>query len=80
MFEFEKYKYGELHDQEWVKNIVKTFHVKLNKLSNNFHCPNCHENWPTEKDRCEACFNDHVNKWTVANHMVPNLGRLTPEL
>jgi len=80
MLEFDKYKYGELHDQEWVKNIVKTFHVKINKLNNNFHCPHCHELWPTEKDRCETCFSDRVNKWTVANQMVPNLDKLTPEL
>ena len=32
MAAFDKYKHGDLHDQDWVKKIAKTFQPKINIL------------------------------------------------
>ncbi len=78
MAKFDKFKYGELHDQDWVKKIAKRFQTKINKLSL-FHCPVCYELWPSENNRCVTCEKD-AKKWSRGNDMVPNLNLLCPAL
>jgi len=80
MKEFNKYIYGDLHNQKWAIDSAKLFYRSIYKLSNNLHCKKCHELWPSIKDECETCLKDKDGKWTEDNMMVPNLDRLPPDM
>ncbi len=54
MFEFNSSVNGELHNQEWVKDAMKDFHNRMDKLVP-FECNNCQERWPSTTGFCAHC-------------------------
>jgi hypothetical protein len=46
-----------LHEQQWVKDEMKLYHEKIDKLVP-FYCDKCHERWPSYLDYCQLCKKD----------------------
>ena len=68
-----------MHKQSWVKKQVKKFQEELRKI-NQYHCPKCHQYWPTAKSQCLTCHADKQEKFSRANMMIPLLDELPKQI
>lgn len=75
MTEFNSIKNGKLEEQQWAKETAKNFQIEIGQL-NQYHCPVCHEMWPTTKNQCDTCSLDKEKKFTIDNKMIPLLDEL----
>ena len=64
------------------RNLLKNFHIKIDKLANN-HCPVCNEQFPSidlVQEVCRRCYSDKnpLKRFSAANNM--DLGEVLVEL
>jgi hypothetical protein len=74
MEEFNSRINGELNEQDWVGPEMDKFHEKISNLKQ-FHCDNCNELWPNEKEECQNCKKDAL-KYSSENNMNPKFHEL----
>ena len=51
---FDYIKNGHLHEQNWVKNTINTYHQKIKEIEI-YDCLICQESWPTVHKKCSQC-------------------------